>query len=225
MIQGQKIVTCGKVACFEIEVESLSTTIPWSVTWQRVRGNITEEIDISTEKYKESNDKQLVIHRVSREDEGKYQAVLSREESGQSLKRTSNAIFLEAAGGIYLISMYFYFWKKIYNQDREIVLLYFVVDPPVLQRLNVSTGWDGITLHYQYKVTSDSPNVHHIAWKKNGTVIYIDHYKYLGGGKSDNFLTITLPKSGDAGQYTCIVANAVGAVSESLLLGNIQCLY
>jgi hypothetical protein len=83
------------VACFEVDVESSSTTKPWTVTWQRVRGKVTEEIDISGEKYKTSNDKQLVIQKVSKEDEWGYQAVLSRG----NLKHTSNSIFLTAAGG------------------------------------------------------------------------------------------------------------------------------
>lgn len=94
-IHGENNVTCGGVACFKVDVESSSTTIPWSVMWQRLRGNITEQIDISADKYKDSNDRQLVIHKVSKKDEGGYQAVLSR----QNLNVTSNSIFLVATGG------------------------------------------------------------------------------------------------------------------------------
>jgi hypothetical protein len=83
------------VACFKVDVKNSSKTKPWTVTWQRVRGKVTEEIDIGGDKYETSNDKQLVIHKVSKEDEWGYQAVLSRG----NLKQTSNCIFLTAAGG------------------------------------------------------------------------------------------------------------------------------
>lgn len=104
---------------------------------------------------------------------------------------------------------------------RTILLLCFVVDLPVLQTLKISTGLEGITLHYEYEVTGSSPNVHHIAWTKNGDVVVTDHSKYIGGGIDDRYLTIASPTTDDAGKYTCIVANAVGAVSESLTLGSV----
>lgn len=100
------------------------------------------------------------------------------------------------------------------------MILYFVVDRPVHQTLRVSTGLGEITLHCDYEITSNSPNVHHIAWTKNGMVLCIDHSKYIGGGKDDRFMTITSPTADDSGQYTCTIANAVGDVSESLTLGN-----
>jgi hypothetical protein len=81
---------------------------------------------------------------------------------------------------------------------------------------------EGITLHYDYVVPRDSPNVNHIAWTKDGVSLSMDHSKYVGGSIEDRCLTITSPTADDAGQYTCTVANAVDAVSKSLLLGNIQ---
>jgi hypothetical protein len=66
-----------------------------TIAWQRVMGNITEEIDADREKYKTSNDTQLVIHGISLEDQGIYQAVIAR----RNLKRTSNTIFLKPTGG------------------------------------------------------------------------------------------------------------------------------
>ena len=85
----------------------------------------------------------------------------------------------------------------------------------------MNSGLEGITLHYHYVVTINSPNVRNIAWTKNGTVLNMDNSKYLGGGIDDRRLTITSPTADDAGLYTCIVSNPVGAVSESLTLGNV----
>lgn len=117
-------------------------------------------------------------------------------------------------------------YVHLFNWIRvTILLLHFVVDRPFLQTLNVSTGLKGITIHYEYEVTSNSPNVHHVAWKKGKMVLCIDNLKYTGGGIHDRYMTITSPSTDDAGPYTCVVANAVGAVLESLSLGNVQCLY
>lgn len=72
----------------------------WSIRWQRVRGSVTYQIDISDEKYRDSTRTQLVIHSVSKDDEGEYQAVLARESNGNKRKIESNAIFLDVMGGI-----------------------------------------------------------------------------------------------------------------------------
>ncbi|XP_056017067.1 neuronal cell adhesion molecule-like [Ostrea edulis] len=187
VLRGAQSVSCGENASFEVDFESSSAS--WSVTWQILRGNITEQIDITREKYRGSNYERLVIKKVCKEDEGEYQAVLSRGASRQGLKRTSNSIFLEAAG-----------------------------DVPVLHRLEVSTGLEGITVHYKYEVRGNSPTVNHIAWTKNGDRIRIDNTKYIGGDLNDTYMIITSPTQDDVGQYTCTIANAVGEVSKSLSL-------
>jgi hypothetical protein len=63
--------------------------------------------------------------------------------------------------------------------------------------------------------------VHQIEWKKNGEALCINDRKYIGGGVEDSYLTITSSTKEDAGQYTCIVTNAVGSVSENIKLGNV----
>lgn len=77
-------------------------TFHWSVIWQRVRGSVFNQIDISKEKYRDSTRTQLVIQSVSKEDEGEYQAVLARESNRNKQKIESNAIFLHVVGGILL---------------------------------------------------------------------------------------------------------------------------
>jgi hypothetical protein len=114
------------------------------------------------------------------------------------------------------------------NQSKfyiAIHILFIFVDLPTLQTLTISTGLERITLHCHYEVTSDSPNVHQIEWKRNEEPLFVDHSKYLGGGIEDGYLTITSPTVDDAGLYTCIVANAVGAVSKDLMLGKVWCFY
>lgn len=82
----------------------------WSISWQRVRGSVTYQIDISDEKYSDSTRTKLVIHSVSKDDEGDYQAVLASESNGNKRKIESNAIFLHIMGGI--LYYYEYFYKK-----------------------------------------------------------------------------------------------------------------
>lgn len=71
----------------------------WPVTWQKVHGRKTEEIDTGSEKYKGSSNRKLVINTVCKEDEGGYQAVLSRELNHRI---SSNLIYLHPVGGTFL---------------------------------------------------------------------------------------------------------------------------
>lgn len=92
-IKGADKVVCGEKTCCEADFEQEERP-HWSISWQRVKGSVKNLIDISQEKYKNSTRTQLVIHSVCKEDEGEYQAVLSRESNGKRRKIESNAIFL-----------------------------------------------------------------------------------------------------------------------------------
>lgn len=96
-IKGVREVMCGNTARFLVEV---NPTEPFSglVTWQKVRGKVTKEIDISREKYRGSYDRQLVINSICKKDEGDYQAVLSQVSNGKK-KTFSNLSFLLPLGG------------------------------------------------------------------------------------------------------------------------------
>ncbi|XP_062609206.1 uncharacterized protein LOC134270956 isoform X2 [Saccostrea cucullata] len=190
-LRGNTTIICGEAASFEAEIEQTSTsTQNWPITWHKVRGNNLEQIDTSTGKYTDSTNRQLVIQRASKEDQGDYQAIISGSSNGQHIKIPSNVLTLKVTG-----------------------------ERPVLKKLEVTSGKDGITLHYKYEVSQDSPKVHHIAWTKNGQVITKEQEKYLGGDLINSSLTITSPSLQDSGEYTCIIANAVGAVAESIILG------
>lgn len=89
----------------------------WSISWQRVRGSVTNQIDISKEEYKDSTRTRLVIHSVCKDDEGEYQAVLARESNGNKRKIESNAIFLQVVGGILFYHEYFY-KKKLRIENK-----------------------------------------------------------------------------------------------------------
>lgn len=73
----------------------------WSLTWRRIRGKTTEQIDTSREKYICSTNEQLTINSVCKDDEGNYQAVLSRSVNGKTHDILSNITHLEALGGIF----------------------------------------------------------------------------------------------------------------------------
>lgn len=67
------------------------------VSWDKVERLVRTQIDIEDEKYRGSDDTQLIIHNVCKEDEGRYQAVISRN---QDVKIFSNELFLHPIGGI-----------------------------------------------------------------------------------------------------------------------------
>lgn len=102
-IEGQGTVLCGESAIFNavISPEHLKG---WSVTWQKLLGWTNEHINTKTEKYNGSTDQKLCIHSVCEKDEGKYQAILSRDTKGKTIIVVSNTIFLQVVGGIILIS-------------------------------------------------------------------------------------------------------------------------
>lgn len=85
---------CGDLAVFEANV----TPSCWPLTWQKSRGHVTERIDLSKTKYKGSTDRKLVITSVSKEDEWRYQAVLSQNSNGTE-QTLSNEIVLQTWGG------------------------------------------------------------------------------------------------------------------------------
>lgn len=68
--------------------------------WDRVDGSSRKELDIKSDKYKGSDSRQLLIHRVCKDDEAGYQAVISRN---QDVKIFSNEVYLRALGGITLL--------------------------------------------------------------------------------------------------------------------------
>lgn len=101
MIRGTDKVTCGETAHLESEVKISETAEPsnYSFTWCKVKEMTTEVIETRCKKYMGSSNRQLVIKEVCKEDEGDYQAVLSKESNGNTLKIFSNIIHLLPEGG------------------------------------------------------------------------------------------------------------------------------
>lgn len=96
-----------------------------------------------------------------------------------------------------------------------------ILEKPFLNISNVVSGSEGITIHYNWGVLGQSPEVHHIEWSKNDQSLQIDAKKYVGGGVHDSHFTITSPTYEDRGNYSCKVTNAVGFLSKNVELGNI----
>lgn len=80
----------------------LEKEVDLPVSWDRVEGLVRTQIDVEDEKYRGSDDRLLIIHNVCKEDEGRYQAVISRN---QDVKIFSNKVYLHPTGGIQS------FWK------------------------------------------------------------------------------------------------------------------
>lgn len=68
-----------------------------SVTWVRKDGSTIEELNLNDEKYNGSDESQLIINDVRKNDEAKYEAVISKEGN---VKIASNEIVLRGFGGI-----------------------------------------------------------------------------------------------------------------------------
>lgn len=94
---------------------------------------------------------------------------------------------------------------------------------PYLNDLRVTTGDEGIIIHYE--VSRQSPEVQSIEWKKDGQVLNTKACKYTGGSINSSSLTIRLPTEEDKGKYSCIITNAVGSVSKDVMLGNVHVFY
>lgn len=106
----------GEKTCFEADLKQKEIHVfHWSISWQRVKGSVTNQIDISKEKYRDSTRTQLVIHSACKDDEGEYQAVLARESNGNKRKIESNTIFLQVVGGILFCHQYFFIKRKMTN--------------------------------------------------------------------------------------------------------------
>lgn len=90
---------CGCTANFKADVKKIDLSL-WSIKWHKLSGTSTESIDISKERYRGSTNTTLVIQSVCKEDEGKYQAVISQESKGIEKRMRSNIICLHVVGGI-----------------------------------------------------------------------------------------------------------------------------
>lgn len=90
---------CGGTARFEANAKNVDFSF-WQFTWQKRTGNSKECFDTNQEKYKGSSNNILLIQNVSKEDEGEYQAVISREANGVMYRISSNTVYLHTLGGI-----------------------------------------------------------------------------------------------------------------------------
>lgn len=102
-IKGPRSVLCGESAKFNAVIEP-GNLKGWSITWHKiVQWTHRRKLNISTEKYSGSTDNDLVIQSVCKNDEGRYQAVLSSESKAEGISILSNVIDLHATGGILFI--------------------------------------------------------------------------------------------------------------------------
>lgn len=98
-LKGKDRVVCGDTARFDADVKNVEFSC-WRFTWQKLKGNsMLGCIDTNQKKYKGSINKILLIQNVSKEDEGEYQAVISREANGIEYRISSNIVYLHAIGG------------------------------------------------------------------------------------------------------------------------------
>lgn len=89
-----------------------------AISWIRVNGSKQEELNLKDEKYKGSDESQLLINDVRKEDEAEYKAVISKDEK---VKIYSNEVVLRGFGGILLqlmkiISFFFFISFFKYNK-------------------------------------------------------------------------------------------------------------
>lgn len=92
-IHNTEEAVCGSTIQINADVDP-AIRPEWLVNWQKSRTGAKELIDINCRKYSGSHSRQLVINCVSKRDEGRYQAFLSREFNGKIYKTYSNYIYL-----------------------------------------------------------------------------------------------------------------------------------
>lgn len=178
---------CGATAFFEANIK-LEKDVHLSVSWEKVGRLVRTQINIEDKKYWGSNDTRLIINNVCKEDEGRYQAVISLS---QDVKIFSNEVHLHLTGEPPCLEE---FELKVTSQNEEIFL------------------------HYVFKDLGYSTNVEKIRWTKNSLTLDLSNNKYGERKLTENCITITSPGEKDKGEYTCIVSNAAGSVSKSVKL-------
>lgn len=94
---------------------------------------------------------------------------------------------------------------------------FYFVDQPLFVVWKVTTGIEGITIHYEFK--EESPFVYSIKWTKNGKPLCQKDKKYVGGGSKNRFFTIASPTKDDTGNYSCTATNSVGKSSQEVTFG------
>lgn len=92
-----------------------------------------------------------------------------------------------------------------------------ITGPPIFEIRDVTTGMDGIRIHYGFK--KRPPDIIDIKWIKDKVPILKTDKKYEGGKLNDSYFTITSPTIEDRGNYSCVVENAVGSVKKDVQLG------
>lgn len=97
-IKGEDKVICGGITQIEAEVKGIETAC-LSITWQKRKGKVFEDINTRDEKYSGSTNTILVIQSVCKEDEGDYRAVLSLESHENDHEISRNTIRLTVLGG------------------------------------------------------------------------------------------------------------------------------
>lgn len=90
---------------------------------------------------------------------------------------------------------------------------------PFLSNLEVTSGYERITIHYHCGVPNKLPKVDNIKWCKDGKQLDRKSKKYDKGDVNDSHLIITSPTFEDRGDYSCKVTNAVGTVTRNIMLG------
>lgn len=97
-IPGKQVISIQEALCgntIQLNADVHPAIGPeWLVNWQKNRTGAEEPINISCRKYCGSHSRQLVINCVSKKDEGRYQAFLSREFYGKTDQIFSNCIYL-----------------------------------------------------------------------------------------------------------------------------------
>lgn len=88
-----------------------------------------------------------------------------------------------------------------------------------MEDLKVTTGREGITIHYSFGDPENLPKVQEIKWTKNEAQLDCEGDKYEGGGLNDKSFTITSPAEDDSGTYSCTVRNAVGSETKNFKFG------
>lgn len=184
-ITGPSKIVCGNTAKF-IAVTKPENLEGWSVEWRKHLKCTQTRINSNTTKYCGSTEKNLVLQSVCKEDEGGYQAFLSKvSKANTELYVPSNIIFLQAIGEL-----------------------------PIFDVWVVTTELKKIRIHYAIK--KGPPRGKEIELFKDGVRIWYRNMLLNGGNLDGNHSTISSESStiNHRGNYSCVVTNAVGSVQK-----------
>lgn len=153
--------------------------------------------------------------------QGGYRGIPSHSLKTLGSKKHQRIKQCHCPAGYWRYFIYFFLVQNdklnFFENNRLSLIRCCFIGPPLFEVWDVTTGMDGIIIHYGLK--KRPPYVNEIKWMKDEVPISNRNNKCEGGGLNESCFTITSPTIEDRGNYSCIAKNAVDCAKKNVQLG------